>query len=269
MIKQTLIAFGVFFSVFLSAQDKVSELHYKLVAVKDNKKSESVDVVYFKNYVSIQTKPAHSRNPLRYIDKKNNVLVMTFNSRSHGYIIESLDSVYFTDTRLEATGEKQVINGYNCEKYISTQLARTRKCPSTYTMGYSYELWLTTDLDVDPDYNLYISHAFFPMVSTFPFKGVIVKARFAQSLGKKDTYFILDSVSKKPALEDNIEWPWVKYPDAVCVLPDADDLQGYAKAMRYTCEDLITYRTRMKKIAQKVTGIETPKYDYGYEMIVF
>lgn len=268
MIKQTLFAFGVFFSVFLSAQNKVSELHYKTVVIKTGKETIGADIRVGESFLEIQTHPIHSRNPLRYIDKKNDVMIMAFNSRSHGYIIESLDTVYRVNAKLEPTGEKEKINGYNCEKFKLVELPATNKCKQSFF--FEYYIWITNELQVDPAYSLYISHAIFPATSTFTYSGVIVKAQTTTSYGpKNDCYTILDSVATRQELDKDFERPWVKYPDAVCVLPAADNMDSYSRSALPTCQDMLSYRVRIRALSQKITGIEKPKYDNGYQMIMF
>jgi hypothetical protein len=267
MLKQTLLAFSLLLSVFLPAQDKVSELHYKTVLERTNKEASGAAIGYGKWFMKIQTRPVHSRNPLRFIDKKNDVMVMTFNSASHGYIIESLDTVYRINSRLEPTGETEKINGYNCEKFQLIETPNNNNCKSSYFIGYY--IWTTHDLEVDSSYNLYVSHAVFPF-SVFTYSGVIVKAKSVASYGPKyDCYTILDSIAKKPELEADFERPWIKYPDAVCVLPEADNIDSYARSALPTCQDMVTYRERIRALSRKITGIEKPKYNHGYQMIAF
>ncbi len=272
MIKQTLFAFGVFFSVFLSAQNKVSELHYKTVVIKTGKATVGADIRVGESFLKIQTRPENGANPLRCVDRKNNLLVMAFNSAFHKYIIESLDSVYRENATLEPTGEKQKINGYNCEKFLLTEKAVSQKCGMN--SFFSRYIWITNDLEIDSGHSLYISHAIFALNTNFFYKGVIVKAELTTSYGPKyDSYLILDSVATKAELEKDFERPWIKYPDAVCVLPDYDHYRNDGhytpQAIAYTCEDTKSQITRMRELARKVTGIENPKYKHGFEMIMF
>lgn len=194
-------------------------------------------------------------------------MIMAFNSPSHGYIIEELDTVYRVNAKLETTGEKEKINGYNCEKFRLVEIPSNNKCKSSFF--FEYYIWITNDLQVDPIYNLYVSHAVFS-VSTFTYSGVIVKAQPTASYGPKyDCYTILDSVATKPELETDFERPWVKYPDAVCVLPESDNMDSHARSALPTCQDMLAYRIRIRALSQKITGIEKPKYNHGYQMIAF
>src|SRR5688572_1708628 len=94
----------------ISAAQTVTELHYSAIATKTNKAMGGFDFWFGKDFMKIQTTPAHDRNPSRYIDKPNNLLVMDFENRKQ-FIVEELDSVYELNAELVKDGEKQVING--------------------------------------------------------------------------------------------------------------------------------------------------------------
>lgn len=272
MLKQTLLAFILLLSVFLPAQDKVSELHYRTVVIKTGKETMGADIAVGDSFLQIQTRPEHGANPLRYVDRKNDLLVMAFNSAFHKYIIERLDSVYRENATLEPTGEKQKINGYNCEKFLLIEKPVSQMCGMNSFFGRY--IWITNDLEIDSAYSLYISHAIFAFNTNLFYKGVIVKAELTKSYGPKyDSYLILESVATKPELEKDFERPWIKYPDAVCVLPDypryRTDGNYTPQAISYTCEDIKSQIARMKALARQVTGIENPKYKHGFEMIMF
>jgi hypothetical protein len=262
---------AIWFLALSGSAQQVTELHYKLLD-GNGKTLEGPDFVYGQSFLKIQTKPAHSRNPARYIDKKGNLVIMCYDSRSRDYIVEELDSIYRVDTELKDMNEEKVINGYRCHKYETHRILNFNygvfAIPASVTATYKSTLWITADLSVDDSYGVYISHALFPLVATFPFKGVIVKVECESTIGKKEYTgeIILDSLIKNKEPEQDFVRPWAKK-DPVAILPG--ESSSSAATLKYTRESSKDYYFRMKALLIKVTGLEKPKYKTGFEGIFF
>jgi len=264
---------------FFGQAQHVNELHYKAIASKSGKTQGGFDFWFGKEFLKIQSNPIHDRNPARYIDKPNNLLVMDFENRKE-YIIESLDSVYELNAEIENTGEKQVINGYNCERYnykesvrfsYSSNLSALSITPTAKTILYAVSFWITRDLVADEAYSVYIAHTLFGGIATFNFPGVIVKLENTVPKAKPgpyDGYTILDKAVTDTELAKDFERPWKKYDKPVALLP-FEGGDSYALTIPYTEESTKEQNKRMKALLIKVTGIESPKWKGGFEGIRF
>ncbi len=266
-IKTFLLVSCSLFCLMSNAQN-VAELYYKNVYPKKKKSVENAVVKYGQDFAKIQTLPAHSRNPARYIDKKNNLLVMDFEA-NRDFIIEELDSVYRINCELKKTGEKQVINGYNCEEYSVVKKITYGGLTGTMfqasqTISYDFHIWITNDLVVDETFGINISQALTFATATFPYTGVIVKLSYGEAY---DNYIALDSVVTNKELPKDFARPWVKHEKPVAILAGNSD--GYAVTLKYTRENLANQFKRMKALLVKVTGIEKPKFKTGLEGIAF
>lgn len=262
-MKLNVILSLVFISfILVASSQQVTELHYKKIQVKDGKAVEDRAFIYGKDFMKIESVGRR----MRYIDKKSGLTTVAWeDGRNRDYIIETTDSVYYTYTNLVASGEKKIISGYNCEKFI-TEAAEGKKCCDHVINTFKVYVWITNDIKVDDSYNLYISSALFPLTSTFKFSGVIVKVELPATYTKKDAHWALDSVvtDSKPA--EDFERPWKKYgPEAVLILPGSNSAgSSTSDYYKYTNERETIQYARMKELAIKVTGFEKPKSKTGW-----
>lgn len=251
-----------FFSFILVANcQQATELHYKKIQFSDGKALEDKTFIYGKDFMKTQS-IGRAMHPNRYTDKKNGLTIVAWeDGRNRDYIIETTDSVYYTYTNLVPTGEKKIINGYNCEKFV-TEAAEGKKCCDHVINTFKVYVWITTDIKVDERYNEIIASTLFPLTACFKFSGVIVKVELPGTYTKKDAHWALDKVVTGSTPAEDYEKPWVKYgSDAVLILPGSNTSGGSnPDYYRYTDEPENVRYARMKELAIKVTRFEKPKF---------
>lgn len=246
-----------------SAQ-QVTELHYQRVNLMNGRSSENKSITYGKDFMKIESSMDRHILPTKFIDTKNNLVIVAFGGRSRDCVIEQADFVYYLYSRIEKTGAKKLINGYNCEEYVNHATDGKKCCDKVYnTIGF--HIWITNDIKADSAYGIYIAHALLPQMASFNFTGVIVQIEAPVSFGKDKEYWNLDSVVTGQELLTDFERPWLKFGvETVVILPEGTNSDGRVNDSKYTAESLQQQFMRMKNLAIKVTGFEKPKFKTGF-----